>query len=137
MQNSKELIGKKIDLAKLSEHLGDSRLLGFSQAHGELKTQIVFWSLSCSPCLEKLSKSQDKSTTTARADVVVVVNVDDESQAEEAAKVLQQLAPQFGFYQDKAEYLLKTFKIDYLPAYVTLDGKGTILDIKAGPSVEL
>ena len=131
VQNSKELIGQKIDLKKFSEHIGDSRLLGFSKAHGDLKAQIIFWSMTCSPCLEKLSQTKNISDQ----DLVLVVNVDEASQSHEASQVLAQLAPQFNFYQDKEGFLLKTFKIDYLPAYVTLDSQGTVLDIQAGPSV--
>lgn len=133
VQNSKELIGQKIDLAKLAEHLGDSRILGYSSAHGGSKTKIVFWSLSCSPCLEKLSKFN----LSAHTDLIIPVNVDLEKDIEEAQRILLQLAPQFSFYHDRNRFFLDTLKIDYLPAYVTLDAQGFVRELRAGPNAEI
>jgi hypothetical protein len=131
VRNSKSLVGQKVDLEKLAERLGDSRILGYTKAHSTLDVQIVFWSLSCSPCLEHLSSSKMKSS----GNLILPVNVDKPEDADAAEKMLQQLAPQFTFYQDRNEFMMKTFKVDYLPTYVVIDHKGFIKDVKAGPQV--
>ena len=136
IQNSKNLIGQKVDLRKLAEHLGDSSILGFSQAHGNLKTplntKVIFWSLTCSPCLEKLSKLAEQSS----GDMIVPVNVDTYEEKEQSEAMLKKLAPQYSFYHDKEQFMMKSFKIDYLPTYVVLDSEGFIREIKSGPSIE-
>ncbi|MCC6138593.1 MAG: TlpA family protein disulfide reductase [Bdellovibrionaceae bacterium] len=136
IQNSKSLLGQKLDLSKLAEKLGDSRVVGFSQAHGgtdvTLDTQLVFWSLTCSPCLEKLSSTKIRSN----GNLVIPVNVDPETDIEEATATLQKLAPHLNFYHDKDRYLMNTLKVDYLPTYVIIDKKGFIKEILSGPSVE-
>ncbi len=133
MENSKDLIGHKIDLSKLSEQLGDSRVLALSQEASQQPVakpiQLVFWSLSCSPCLEKLAVAPS-----ATSQSVFTINVDRPEEAPEARETLKKLAPQFEFYQDKNERLIKTFKLDYLPAVVILDKSGTVVSIKAGPN---
>lgn len=133
IQNSKSLIGQKVDLAKLSDHLGDSRVLGFATAHGDQQVQLSFWSLSCSPCLERLAKYDNVHSATK---LIIPVNVDPESDIEEAEATLKKLAPSFTFYHDKNRFMMNTFKVDYLPTYVVLDNKGFIREILSGPAIE-
>lgn len=108
-------------------------MVGFGRAHGgALRTQLVFWSLTCSPCLEKLSRSEIRSN----GNLIVPINVDPASDVEEATATLKKLAPHLTFYHDRDRYLMETLKIDYLPTYVIIDEKGFIADIQSGPSIE-
>lgn len=120
-----------MDLAKLAEHLGATQMTEWVQKKPEADTRIVFWSLTCSPCLEKLATL----TPTSTDQIVIPVNVDPYNDIAESEKVLKQLAPQFSFYHDKERFMMDTFKVDYLPTYVVLDSRGFIKDILAGPRI--
>lgn len=133
VRNSKDLIGQKVDLTKLSDRLGDSRTLGFATAHNGLNIQLAFWSLSCSPCLEKLAKYEAGPTP---ANLIIPINVDPEKDIEEAKATLNKLAPSMTFYHDFDRSMMTTFKVDYLPTYVIIDNKGFIKEILSGPTVE-
>lgn len=129
IRNSKPLIGQKVDIGQLAEHLGATQMTEWVQTKPNADTRIVFWSLTCSPCLEKLSKL----TPTSTDQIVIPVNVDPYSDIQESEKVLKSLAPQFAFYHDKERFMMNTFKVDYLPTYVVLDSKGFIKQVLAGP----
>lgn len=128
MQNSKSLIGQKVDLQKLSEHLGEKQLLEFTSAHGHLGLELVFWSTSCSPCLKHLSSLQRQSS----GRLIIPINTDPLQERDAAEKTLHEMAPQYSFYRDNDGIMLKAFKIDYLPAVVFLSRQGIIENMKAG-----
>lgn len=111
---------------KLAQHLEDAR---FEQKNIHTQTQLLFWSLSCSPCLEKLTHLAQSSER-----LIVPINVDSEDQLLQAQEVFKKLAAQFVFYQDKKNFLMNMFKVDYLPTYVLLDTNGFVAEIKAGPN---
>ncbi len=121
-----------MDLSKLAEHLGAQQMTEWAAAKPEADTKIVFWSLTCSPCLEKLTTLTPISTD----QIVIPVNVDPYSDIEESQKVLKKLAPEFAFYHDKERFMMDTFKLDYLPTYLIIDNRGFIKDVLAGPKAD-
>lgn len=121
-----------MELAKLAEHLEAPQMMEWINSKPGADTKIVFWSLTCSPCLEKLTTLDPTSSQ----EVIVPVNVDPYSDKEQSAETLKKLAPKFSFYHDKERFMMDTFKVDYLPTYVLIDSKGFIKDILSGPSIQ-
>jgi hypothetical protein len=106
--------------------------MGFFSSLNGRNVQLSFWSLSCSPCLEKLAKYETSHNT----NLIIPINVDPEKDIPEAKATLNKLAPSMDFYHDFDRSMMTTFKVDYLPTYVVIDDKGFIKEILSGPSIQ-
>ncbi|MBY0315926.1 MAG: TlpA family protein disulfide reductase [Bdellovibrionales bacterium] len=122
LENSKELIGQRLELKELADMLQDQRI-----AQPGMSLLLVFWSTTCAPCLEELPQ------LSAKPDVVVVpINTDRKDFLVDAERVAKILAPQFRFISDAEGYVQKQFKIKFVPTHVSIDPSGIIQDIRIG-----
>jgi len=128
VQNSKSLVGQKLDLAALSEHLKDPRLAEFAKTPTRDQVVFAFWAVHCAPCLKDLPKLAKEHSDA----LVVVINTDTEDKKAEAEATLKQLAPEFPFTYDQDRRLEKQLKITYLPSHVYIDREGNIKKFTAG-----
>lgn len=90
---------------------------------------LVFWSVSCAPCLEKLKDLPDLSRGDRR---VLPINTDPENMIPVAQKILQAALPQQPFYRDRDRILETELEIEYLPTHIYLAVDGTIEKIEMG-----
>jgi thiol-disulfide isomerase/thioredoxin len=124
VQNSKNHLGKLLDRQKLSTLLKAPEISDNSK-----KMVLVFWSVSCAPCLEKLKDLPDLG----REDrIVLPINTDPEESAELAQKLLKASLPGQRFLRDSEKVLVTELEIDYLPTNVFLSADGTIEKIEIG-----
>lgn len=135
-ENSKpELIGKKIELVAIADHLGDERINEFKKSHPQGQVWLSFWSMACSPCLKKLPDLVKDETQDA---LIVPINVDPPEQlevAEQTFKVLTKGA--LPFNHDGERRLTKEFNIDFLPTHMLISSDGEILKYLIGKDVPL
>lgn len=124
IRNSKAHTGQKIDPEKLAELLGAPQI-----ASSPTPTVLVFWSVTCAPCLEKLKDLPDLSRGDKR---VVPINTDAENMSEVAQKILSAALPNQPFYRDRDKILETELEIEYLPTNVYLAADGTIEKIEMG-----
>lgn len=118
IRNSKPLIGQKLDLEPLGRHLEAPQITPNLNS----PLVLVFWSMSCAPCLKNLGKLQDLHPGA----LVVAINTDESGDLEQARKISKELAPEQSFHHDKNRFLEKTLKIDYLPTHVLINNEGFI-----------
>lgn len=121
-ENSKDLIGQKIDLKALSKILQDQRV-------GEPQQEIllVFWSTTCTPCLQELPSLEEKKNR-----LVIAINTDRKEHRADAERAFKILAPKFRFFGDELEVLQKNFKIKFVPTHITISSEGLIENIQVG-----
>ncbi len=124
VQNSKALVGQKLDFASLGNHLGDQRLTASMAA----PVVLVFWSVTCAPCLRELPGLQVRE----KDSLIVPINTDPPEQIAHASKIYAAMIPNVPFFHDKNRYLQDSLKIDYLPTHVHLDAQGFIQSFKVG-----
>ena len=128
VENSKPLLGQKLDLANLASHLKDSRLAEFAKNPPKSDVILIFWSSTCAPCLTELPRlSADNPGV-----LLVPINTDPEGGEAAAAKTLSDLAPEFPFLHDSKRFLEESLKITYLPTHVTIDRDGFIKKFHVG-----
>lgn len=122
VENSKDLIGQKLEIAGLASYLRDQSLV--SQPQDLL---LVFWSTTCSPCLQELPTLSQGGQYK-----VIPINIDRLEHQADAERVFKILAPSFQFVNDSDEFLQKSFKIKYVPTNVWITSAGVIDKIKIG-----
>lgn len=128
IENSKDHIGEKIDPAKLSELIGMPELTA-----SPLPSVLIFWSVSCAPCLKKLKNLPDIGLGAADgARRIIPINTDAETSIENAKTVLSEFLPKQPFYHDRGRNLVTQLEIDYLPTNIYLAADGTIEKIAVG-----
>jgi thiol-disulfide isomerase/thioredoxin len=128
VENSKTLLGEKLDLGNVAKHLGDARLSEFAKSPGTNDVILVFWSSTCIPCLQELPKLSEQYP----GGLVVPINTDNKDEQASAKTSLQLLAPDFPFLHDADRFLEKSLKIRYLPTLITVDPEGIIKKFTAG-----
>lgn len=130
-ENSKELVGKGIELNNLAIHLQDERIGLFAKEKTAPTYLLVFWSVSCAPCLKDLEKLAPSSEDT----LIVPVNTDPKEDLEKAHAVYSALVKNLPFLHDRGRFLQEQLKIKYLPTHVYLDKDGLITRHEVGNRV--
>lgn len=125
VRNSKDHIGQKLDPLKLADFLEEPLL----KAQPGTPSLLVFWSVTCAPCIEKLKDLQDLGREGRN---VFAINTDETSSLELAQKIFSNHLPEARFFHDKQKILQTQLGIDYLPTYVYLSNDGTIEKITIG-----
>ncbi len=113
-----------IDPAILAQHLKEPKI-----ATNPTPRVLVFWSVTCAPCLQELSKIQE---LTSKGSTVTPINTDPAESHELAKKLLATALPQQAFYHDEDKVLITQLEIDYLPTHIYIDADGTIEKIEVG-----
>lgn len=124
VRNSKDRVGEKLDPQKLSELLEEPRL-----ATPPSPSVLVFWSVSCAPCLEKLKDVPDLGRGGRN---VFPINTDPDETHPAAKQILASAMPGQAFLHDRNKTLETELEIDYLPTHVYLAVDGTIEKIEIG-----
>ncbi|MBY0385011.1 hypothetical protein K2X05_07620 [bacterium] len=124
IRNSKTHLGQKIDPEKLSRVLNAPEM-----TTSPSPLLLVFWSMTCSPCLEKLKKLPDQSLTGYR---LLPINTDPENLIPAAQKIFSSHLPNQPFYHDPQKTLVTELEINYLPTNIYLSIDGTIEKIEIG-----
>lgn len=128
-ENSKDVVGKSIDLKNLAAHLQDERITEFAQKTENPTFGLIFWSVTCAPCLNDLAQLKLPQGDT----LLVPINTDGPSQMEEAHAIFSKIVKNdYPFLHDANQYLEKQFKIKYLPTHVYIDKAGTIIKHEVG-----
>lgn len=124
VRNSKDRVGERLEPQKLAELLDEPRL-----ASPPGPSVLVFWSVTCAPCLEKLKDLPDLSRGDRK---VFPINTDPESALPAAKQILASSLPGQTFLHDRNKTLETELEIDYLPTHVYLAADGTIEKIEIG-----
>lgn len=128
VENSKTLLGNKLDLSQVAAHLQDERLASFAKAPTESPVIFVFWSSTCAPCLEDMPKVSELHPGA----LLVPINTDVPTELASAELTLETLAPGFPFLHDKDRFLETSLKISHLPTHVIIDSQGFIKEFRSG-----
>lgn len=128
-ENSKEFIGKGLDLKSLAQQLQDERITQFAKDQENPTYILVFWSVNCAPCLKDLGNLIAPNTKS----LIIPINTDDKKSLEHAHKLFSTFVKdQMPFLHDSNSYLQKQLKIKYLPTHVYLDKNGIITKHEVG-----
>jgi hypothetical protein len=130
-ENSKDIVGRGISLDSLAEHLQDERITLFARNQENPAYILVFWSVSCAPCLKDLQKLK----TPAKNALLVPVNTDRISDLERAHKIYSSIVNDLPFLHDRDRFLQEQLKVKYLPTHVYLDKDGLITRHEVGNRV--
>lgn len=124
IRNSKTHLGQKIDPEKLSRLLKAPEILA-----NPSPLLLVFWSTTCSPCLEKIKNLPDQSLNRRR---LIAINTDPENLIPAAQKIFSAYLAQLPFYHDPQKILVTELEINYLPTNIYLSSEGIIEKVEIG-----
>lgn len=122
-QNSNLSIGRRVDRSLILNHL---KVPPFKES---LSLRLVFWSVTCAPCLQELPTLKNNE-----GEELLIINADSQSQTENARDAFKKLRGGETFLRDEDSVLQKNFLVEYFPTHILIDTNDVVKSVNVGIS---